>query len=82
MGLIIAVALIGISALGVTLWLKRRPTGKLGAPPAGGLAVLKPPIILLIVALGIMLPLFGASLVVVLMVNFIAQKWGNLRAAQ
>lgn len=82
MGLIIAVALIGISALGVTLWLKRRPTGKLGAPPAGGSAVLKPPIILLIVALGIMLPLFGASLVVVLMVNFIAQKWGNLRAAQ
>jgi len=78
MGLIIAVAVIGLSALGVTLWLKRRPAGQLGAP-ASASAGLKPPIILLMVVLGIMLPLFGASMLALLLVNFIALKLANLR---
>ncbi|WP_226663087.1 PepSY-associated TM helix domain-containing protein [Alteriqipengyuania lutimaris] len=65
MGLIIALALIALSVLGVLMWLKRRPTGKLAAPPHGGR--LPRGLIVVVVVLAILLPLFGASLVAILL---------------
>ncbi|MEC9151161.1 MAG: PepSY domain-containing protein, partial [Pseudomonadota bacterium] len=65
MGLIIALALIALSVLGLLMWLKRRPTGKLAAPPHGGR--LPRGLIVVVVVLAILLPLFGASLVAILL---------------
>lgn len=74
MGLIIALALIALSVLGVLMWLKRRPTGKLAAPPHGGR--LPRGLIAVVAVLAILLPLFGASLVAILL----AEKAGAMLA--
>ncbi|MBN2909783.1 PepSY domain-containing protein [Polycladomyces sp. WAk] len=65
LGLITCVGLIGIAVMGLILWWKRRPQGKLGAPPrlhsfhlAKGLAVI-------VIALGLFFPLVGISLLLV-----------------
>lgn len=68
-GVLTALCLIAVSILGVLMWLKRRPTGQFGAPPQseklkiGWLAYA-------LVSLGLLLPLFGASLAAL----FIADK--------
>jgi uncharacterized iron-regulated membrane protein len=64
-GLATAIALIAVSLLGAWMWWKRRPRGQLAAPPrvehrAGwGLRAL-------VIALAILLPLFGLSLLTIL----------------
>jgi uncharacterized iron-regulated membrane protein len=65
MGLVIALALIALSVLGVLMWLKRRPKGKLAAPPHGGR--LPRGLIAAVVVLALLLPLFGLSLVAILL---------------
>lgn len=65
MGLIIALALIALSVLGVLMWLKRRPTGKLAVPPRGGR--LPGRLVAVVAVLAILLPLFGISLVAILL---------------
>lgn len=77
MGLVIALALIAISVLGVAMWLKRRPVGTLGTP-VGSLPGRKPLFLLLIAVLGTALPLFGASLLILLLLEFLH---GRLRPA-
>ena len=72
MGLAIALTLIALSVLGVSLWLKRRPTGHLGAPPPGG--PLPPGLIAAVVALGVLLPLFGMSLIAILLLERLRAK--------
>ncbi|HEX8308078.1 MAG TPA: PepSY domain-containing protein [Allosphingosinicella sp.] len=62
-GVATALALIAISLMGVLMWLKRRPKGRLGAPEPGGDIRLRWAIPALAVA-GLLLPLFGASLIV------------------
>lgn len=74
LGLVAAVGLILLSVSGVILWWRRRDQGVLGAP-----RVLLDPrvswgLIAMILLLGIYLPLFGASLVLVLFI-----EWGLLR---
>ncbi len=63
MGLLIALALIALSVLGVVLWLKRRPSGQLAAPPAGG--TLPGGFVTVIVVLALLLPLFGISAIAI-----------------
>ncbi|RIV82813.1 PepSY-associated TM helix domain-containing protein [Aurantiacibacter zhengii] len=67
MGLLTALALIALSVLGVALWLKRRPTGKLAAPHRGGR--LPRPLIALVAILALLLPLFGISLLAILLID-------------
>ena len=67
MGLVIALALIALSVLGVLMWLKRRPKGKLAAPPPGGR--LPRGLIAVVVVLALLLPLFGLSLVAILLID-------------
>jgi len=66
-GVLTAVALVGLSVVGTLMWLRRRPKGAFGAPPAGharlGWAALA------VVVLGVLLPLFGASVLVILIVD-------------
>jgi uncharacterized iron-regulated membrane protein len=72
MGLLIALALIALSVLGVLLWLKRRPAGRLAAPHRGG--PMPHGFILVVIALGLLLPLFGISLLAILMVEWLRTK--------
>lgn len=67
-GVATAVALIGISVLGVLMWLKRRPQGAFGAPAPVG-AVRAPGVIVALVLLGLLLPLFGISLIVIVAID-------------
>jgi uncharacterized iron-regulated membrane protein len=68
LGLATALALIAISIVGVLMWLRRRPTGEFGAPPPVRGARLGWAIAALVVA-GLLLPLFGASLLAFLLVD-------------
>jgi uncharacterized iron-regulated membrane protein len=68
LGVATALALIAISILGTLMWLRRRPAGGLGAPPATDGAGRRWPIAALLV-LGLLLPLFGASLLVLLVLD-------------
>lgn len=67
-GLLTAIALLETSVVGVLMWLRRRPAGIVGAPakvdapvPRGAIAA--------IVALGLLLPLFGISLMAMLLID-------------
>jgi uncharacterized iron-regulated membrane protein len=67
-GVLTALALVAISVLGVWMWLKRRPSGGLGAPPAVSGAQVRWAVAVLVV-LGLLLPLFGASLILLALVD-------------
>jgi uncharacterized iron-regulated membrane protein len=71
LGLIAALGLILVCVSAVVMWWRRRPQGVLGAPPAsavnrGGASL----VVAAIVLLGILLPLFAATLVIVLCLEF------------
>ncbi|MGF7149742.1 putative iron-regulated membrane protein [Sphingomonas zeicaulis] len=72
-GLLTAVALIAISILGVLMWLGRRPKGRLGAPPRFHGPV-RGWIVAALIILALLLPLFGASLILLLLVDRIVQR--------
>lgn len=71
-GVITALALIGLSVVGVLMWLRRRPVGGLGAPPAAkvkfGWAAFA------LFALCVLLPLFGVSVLVILIADRIGRR--------
>jgi uncharacterized iron-regulated membrane protein len=73
LGLLTAIALVAISILGVAMWLRRRPRGRLGAPPSAEGANLRWAIAALVVA-GLLLPLFGASLVVLALLDLVVRR--------
>lgn len=68
-----ALGLIMMAVSSIVMWWRRRPQGKLGAPPQitlhGGVAL-----VVLIVAMGLALPLFGMSLLAVLAVERLALR--------
>lgn len=67
LGVLTAVALVGLSLIGVLMWLRRRPAGEIGAPPAAPVRLGW--MIVPLVALGVLLPLFGASVLAILIVD-------------
>lgn len=69
LGLATALALIAVSVMGVLMWLRRRPKGGFGAPPPVAGARLGWPVAAALVVAGLLLPLFGASLIVLLIVD-------------
>jgi uncharacterized iron-regulated membrane protein len=80
-GLLTAVALIGVSGLGVLMWLRRRSPGTLGAAPRNGdprLGWVAAPLVIL----GILLPLFGASVLVIGLVELAFAKAGIFKSAR
>ncbi|MDX1948036.1 MAG: PepSY domain-containing protein [Pirellulaceae bacterium] len=74
LGLLTALGLVLISVSGAILWWRRRDAGVLGAPQV----LLSPRVslglIALVVLLGLYLPLFGASLVLVLLVEWLVLR--------
>ena len=73
LGLATAIALIGISVLGVMMWLRRRPAVTLGAPPAMHGVPVRGLAVALVIA-GLLLPLFGASVLLLLLVQVVARR--------
>jgi len=69
LGLVTAMGLVLMSGSGVVMWWRRRRAGVLGAPVASANGRLSPGVIAAIVALAVFLPLFGLSLVAVLLLE-------------
>lgn len=65
LGLLTAAGLITLSVTGYVMWWKRRPAGRLGAPPTIQDARIAPGIAVAVVALGLFLPMMGISLIAV-----------------
>ncbi|MDB5976883.1 MAG: hypothetical protein JWR07_3643 [Nevskia sp.] len=71
LGLLTALGLITISLSALKLWWSRRPDGTLGAPALLQARRLPLALPLLLLAFGILLPLFGASIVAVLLAEWL-----------
>ncbi len=69
LGLVTALGLVVVCGSAVWLWLRRRDPGTLGAPPAGVPARRCATLVAALVVMGVVLPLFGLSLVAVLAVE-------------
>jgi uncharacterized iron-regulated membrane protein len=67
--LLTALGLIGVCASAIILWWRRRPVGMLGAPQPIRGAATSAIIIGIVVIFGVLLPLLGASLIAVLIVE-------------
>jgi uncharacterized iron-regulated membrane protein len=66
LGLFTAIGLITLSCSAVVMWWRRRPAGVIGAPPALARPRLAIGVFACIAAVGILLPLFGVTLLVML----------------
>lgn len=66
LGLFTALALLAVGVSGGVMWWQRRPAGRLGAPPARRSLLGTPLLLAGLLALGVLLPLMGASLLLVL----------------
>ena len=67
--LLTAAGLVLVCVSAVWLWLRRRDPGSLGAPPPGISPRRSVPLVATVVALGVILPLFGLSLLAVLLLE-------------
>ncbi|MGE0828366.1 MAG: PepSY-associated TM helix domain-containing protein [Hyphomonadaceae bacterium] len=70
LGLLTALGLIAVCASALWLWLRRRPPGALGAPTPTSPPRLTAALCALILLLGVLFPLFGASLAAVLALDW------------
>lgn len=69
LGLFTTGGLVLISLSGYVLWWRRRPSGSLGAPLPHGTARFRWPLLVTIVMIGVYLPLFGFSLILILLLE-------------
>lgn len=69
LGLFTALSLIGLCISAVVMWLKRRPPAVLGAPTAIKAARVPVALIVAAITLALLLPMFGLSLIAVLIVE-------------
>ncbi|SFJ54867.1 Uncharacterized iron-regulated membrane protein [Thermoflavimicrobium dichotomicum] len=73
-GLIICLGIVGISITGLVMWWKRKPSNKLGTPPLPKNFKLVKGVGVLVIALGILFPLVGLSLVIVWLLDWLIIK--------
>lgn len=76
LGLFTALSFLTLVVTSMLMWLRRRPKGALGAPPA--LATpprLAPALVLLILAIGVFLPTLGVTLMLVVSFEAIARRF-------
>jgi len=81
LGVFTALGMITLSSSAAVLWWRRRPTGTLGAPPAH--ATTRYPVVMvgLLVLLGLLLPLLGATMLLVLLLErFVLCRFARTRA--
>jgi uncharacterized iron-regulated membrane protein len=85
LGTLTALFLIVLAVSGAVMWWRRRPIGQLGAPARLSRPAVGAGLVALIVALGLYLPMFGTTLVLVLIAEKIllrrlprARRWLGL----
>lgn len=88
LGVLTAVGLVTLAVSGTVLWWRRRPDGVLGAPPPGIDPLRLRGAMALLIGLALFLPLLGASLIVVALVEALVlrrvppvARWLGLRLA-
>ncbi len=88
LGTLAALLLVTLAVSGTALWWRRRPVGLIGAPIPLSRPRFGPLLIGVVLLLGVLLPLFGVSLIAVLVVERLAlrripqaRRWLGLRAA-
>ncbi|WP_036142553.1 PepSY-associated TM helix domain-containing protein [Luteibacter sp. 9135] len=69
LGVVTALGLLMLSTSAVVLWWRRRPAGTLGAPPAHAGVRYPALIVAVLVVLGLLLPLLGVTMVLVLLIE-------------
>jgi uncharacterized iron-regulated membrane protein len=79
--LIPCIAILLLVGSGVAMWWKRRPKGAMAAPPRVPDARLQGAFVLLCVA-GVLMPMLGASLLVVLALDWCVQRTGAKAAVE
>jgi uncharacterized iron-regulated membrane protein len=81
LGLATALGLVAICISSVVMWWRRKPEGSLGVPaPAVAGFTITTPLRICIVALGILLPVLGASLLILWGHSLFSRKWGRASA--
>ncbi len=88
LGVVTALGLLTLCASAVVMWWRRRPDGVLGAPPVPAVpAPLARALVVLICVLGVLLPLLGAALLAVALLEHLVlrslrglRSWLGLRA--
>ncbi len=70
LGLVTCLGIIGLAVTGVAMWWSRRPAGRLAAPEAPRLFSLSRGAVIIAIALSALLPLMGASLAVLLLLDW------------
>jgi uncharacterized iron-regulated membrane protein len=75
LGLVTALGLVLLSFSGFIMWWRRRKQGTLGAPEALQSPRFRWPLVLTIVVLSVYLPMFGASLLLVLLFEYVVVRW-------
>lgn len=87
LGIVTALGLVTMSVSAVVLWWRRKPQGVLGAPEPRSEPRAALPFLALVFTLGILMPLFGLSVIVVYLVERFglrrwpaAQRWLGLRS--
>lgn len=73
-GLLTAIGLIAVTISSVVLWWRRKPAEFLGAPPVAGRHPVAAGFIALMILLGALLPLLGASMILVLIAEAVALR--------
>ena len=73
--LLVCLAFLSVIIWGYKMWLDRKVKGKLSAPPKTPMGKSFGGFIILLVILGIVMPLFGLSLVVIAFIEFIIYLW-------
>jgi uncharacterized iron-regulated membrane protein len=68
-------ALIAMCISGIATWWMRRPTGKLAAPPRKQGDRLAKGVLLIATVLGCIFPLLGASMLAVLLIDWLLSAW-------
>ena len=69
----LAIVLLAVAA--VTMWWKRRPQGTWGVPPAPDFPGAGKGFMAIVVAVGVLFPLVGASLVIAVLANLSGRRW-------
>lgn len=74
LGLVTAVGLVLLSVSGIVMWWRRRNPGTLGTPPPSRSPYALIPILLIVLALAVYLPLFGMSFLVVVVLEYVVLR--------
>lgn len=72
-GLLVCIGIIAVVVSGFILWLKRKPSGNVGAPKATVSKTMKT-VTLILIFFGILFPLVGLSLIIVWLLDFLLIK--------